>query len=331
MTLKSNNIKLGLFVMAGLALTMTVLYFIAKNKNSFGSGLAVKVRFSNLNGLVEGNNVLYAGMPAGNVQQIAILNDTTIEVKLLINEKITPFIHQNAIAAIGSEGLMGNKVVNITPSGGKAAPIREGDLLMGRQNAGIDQMLPKMSRISDNVEVTSQSLKNLVVGLDTGSVVKVLKDQNTAAYLKNAIVKISLTAENAHEISAGLNGLLRNARQGKGSIGKILSDTSMAYKLEQSIDNIYQTSRNARISSETLNVAVIDFKAKMTSGKGPVSLLLDDTAAANSLKATIINIRNGTDGFNQNMEALKHNFLLRGYFKRLEKEKAERLKTGKKQ
>lgn len=110
-----NNIKLGVFVLAGLIVMIFAFYMIGANTSMFGGSFKLKARFSNLNGLVEGNNVLFSGIQAGTVKSIDIINDTTIEVTMLIDSKVHGFIHNNAEAAIGTEGLMGNKVVNILP------------------------------------------------------------------------------------------------------------------------------------------------------------------------------------------------------------------------
>src|ERR1700754_5167731 len=160
MRTESNNIKLGIFVICGLIILVTALYLVGANKNNWGSGIQVKIQFSDLDGLVEGDNVLYAGVAAGSVKKVQILNDTTIEVIILVNNKTGRFIHRNSVATIGSEGLMGNKVINITPGKRSASIINDGDYLPASQTEGIEQMLPKLSRIGDNVAVVSEVLKN---------------------------------------------------------------------------------------------------------------------------------------------------------------------------
>lgn len=113
---EGNNIKLGVFVMTGLLALILAFYLIGKNHNLFGSDFKIRIRFSNLNGLTEGNNVLFSGIQAGTVKTIHMMNDTTIEVTVLVDNKIRSYIRKNAVATIGTEGLMGNKIVNILPS-----------------------------------------------------------------------------------------------------------------------------------------------------------------------------------------------------------------------
>jgi phospholipid/cholesterol/gamma-HCH transport system substrate-binding protein len=112
----NNNIKLGTFVMGGLLFLVLMLYMIGKNRNLFGATYVLKARFENIQGLVAGNNVRYAGINTGTVKKISILNDTTIEVTMILEKKMLQVVHKNAIASISTEGLVGNKVVNIVPN-----------------------------------------------------------------------------------------------------------------------------------------------------------------------------------------------------------------------
>src|SRR5574338_18989 len=123
-----SNIKLGAFVLAALAFLILLLYMIGKNKNLFGDTFAVKARFHNVQGLTPGNNVRYAGIQVGTVKKITILDDGQIEVELLIENKMKRYIRKNANAAIATDGLMGNKVLNIVPGEGEANLVEPGDL-----------------------------------------------------------------------------------------------------------------------------------------------------------------------------------------------------------
>jgi len=89
-----NNTKLGIFVIAGLFGLMLALYMIGSNRNVFGSNFELKVHFTQLNGLTEGNNVLFSGIQAGTVKSITMLDDSTIEVILIVDSKIKNYIHK---------------------------------------------------------------------------------------------------------------------------------------------------------------------------------------------------------------------------------------------
>ena len=87
-----NNVRLGIFVMVGLICLVVVLYMIGKNQNLFGPTYVLRARFGNVQGLMAGNNVRYSGIEAGTVKTITILNDTVIEVSMVIEEKMKPII-----------------------------------------------------------------------------------------------------------------------------------------------------------------------------------------------------------------------------------------------
>lgn len=327
MKAQRNNIRLGIFVICGLAILIITLYLVGENKNNWGSGIKVKVHFSDLNGLVEGDNVLYAGMAAGSVKSIQILNDTTIEVTLLVTNKTSRFIHLSSIATIGSEGLMGNKVINIAPGAGQSRLIVDGDYMATRQPAGIEQMLPKLSRIGDNVAVVSEVLKNTVLALDSSQLLRLMKDGNTAKQLRLSLTDAQLTMRNTSELTHVFRDLAYQTKSGKGALGLLTADTAFARSVEKTVNQLASASYNVNQASLKLNYTSSRINDDILNGKGIFNLLLKDSAAAAHMSNSLINIQNGTDGFNQNMEALKHNFFFKGYFRNKQKTDAKTNKT----
>ncbi|MBS1527271.1 MAG: MCE family protein, partial [Bacteroidetes bacterium] len=117
-------------------------------------------------------------------------------------------------------------------------------------------------------------------------------------------------------------------KQGKGNAGLLLKDSLLAGNLNDAVSKIRQASDNANQVTLQLNKMVSEIDADLHKGKGVVKLLLNDSLTAKNLSTSMDNIRKGTDGFNQNMEALKHNFLFRGYFKNLEKQQRKNAATA---
>ena len=103
-----SNVKLGFFVIAGLLFLILLLYMIGRNESMFGDYFRLKARFHNVQGLNSGNNIRFSGIQVGTVKKVKILNDTLIEVDLLIESKMKNYIHKNAIVSITTDGLMGN-------------------------------------------------------------------------------------------------------------------------------------------------------------------------------------------------------------------------------
>ena len=318
---EKNNIKLGAFVLVGLVLMILAFFIIGKNKNLFGNEFKLMVRFSNLNGLTEGNNILFSGLQAGTVKEIELINDSTIEVTMQINNKVKTFINKNAVAAVGTEGLMGNKVINITPVKGISKKVDEGDMLQAKNMANMDEIIETLSQTNNNVASISEVLKGTVLRIDSSAVLKLINDETIGITLKASLQNIYKTTTNANRISLGLNKVISGLQDGKGTAGFLLTDTVISGKLTEASFQVKAASINANVMTKELNAIVKQINYDLNEGKNPVNTLLKDSTTAKNISLTVENLKKGTDGFNQNMEALKHNFLFRGYFRSQEREK----------
>lgn len=322
----ANNIKLGFFVLAGLFVLILAFYLVGKNRSLFGSSFELKARFQNLNGLIEGSNVLYAGIQAGTVKQIDILNDTTIEVVMMINKQTRPFIHRNASTSIGTEGLMGDKVIKITPGRGNSPNVKSGDLLKSQKLVNTDEMLQTLSKTNANLADISEALKKTVSRINNSEFWTLLDDKSIQRNLRYSLINIRKTTATAGEMTKSLNLIISQTQKGGGAMGKLLTDTAFAANLNAAMVNLKVATLNTSRLTRQLDDITTTVNGDLTKGKGLLQTLLRDSSTANNFSSAINNIRKGTDGFNQNMEALKHNFLLRGYFNKQEKEQNKKAK-----
>lgn len=123
----SQKINLGLFVISGLLIFILAVYFIGDKQKMFGKTNHLEAVFNNVNGLQLGNNVRYSGISVGTVRGIEMINDTTIKVDMIIDKAIFSYIKKDAIATIGSDGLVGNMIINIIPGNGNEPSVEPGD------------------------------------------------------------------------------------------------------------------------------------------------------------------------------------------------------------
>lgn len=318
----TNNIKLGIFVLGGLLFLVVLLYMIGKNENLFGSTYPLKVRFENAQGIVAGNNVRFSGIQAGTVKKVRILNDTTIEVTLSIEKKMETIIRKNALVSVGTDGLVGNKVVNISPSKEPAPLAVAGDLLVPKKTPSTEEMLLTLSKTNNDIAIIASELKNTVQRVNNANALwSILNDVTIPREIQTSAANVRLATERAGMMAANLDAIVRDIKNGKGSLGEVLRDTTIARNLNSAVLKIKSVGNEA----DSLAVALKNWQVKLAyevhHGKGPVNALLNDSMMVKNLNASLDNIQKGTDGFNQNMEALKHNFLFRGYFRRQEKQK----------
>ncbi len=324
-----NNVKLGVFVLAGLLFLVLLLYMIGKNRNLFGSTYTLKTRFENVQGLVPGNNVRFAGIGAGTVKRVRIINDTIIEVTMIIDEKMKTIIRKDAMASIGTDGLVGNKVVNILPSG-EAGPLAEpGDILPARKAVSTEEMLQTLNNTNRDVAFIASQLKITVQRINGSEALwSLLGDPAVPKDLRQSVANIRMATGKANEMVTNLNEVVLDIKSGKGSLGAVLRDSSIALNLNEAILKIKHVGTTSDSLAMELRSMVVDLHSQMDSGKGTVGMLLKDSVLALRLRASLENIENGTNGFNENMEALKHNFLLRGYFKKQEQKKKKQAGAG---
>ncbi|HWC55038.1 MAG TPA: MlaD family protein [Chitinophagaceae bacterium] len=318
----SSNIKLGIFVLSGLAFLILMLYLIGKNENLFGSSFELKARFQNVQGLRSGNNIRYSGIQSGTVKKINILNDTTIEVVMLIDKKMKKYIRKSAIASIGTDGLMGNKLVNIYPSKEPAALVEDGDILQIRKTIDTDDMLQTLAKTNNDVSVIASELKSTVQRINNSTAAwKILNDESLPQNIRSSVANIRAATAKANEMVNNFNTLITDVKNGKGSLGAILTDSSIAQNLNEAILKIKSVGEDADSLSAELNKAVQQVRSQVVDGKGTVTALLKDSTLVGNINKSLSNIQNGTDSFNEIMNAVKKSFLFRGYFKKLEKQK----------
>lgn len=317
-----NNVRLGVFVLSGLAFLILLLFMIGKNKSLFGSTYLLKAKFGNVQGLIPGNNVRYSGIQSGTVKSIKIVNDTTIEVSMMIDLEMKDIIRKDAIASIGTDGIVGNKVVNIIPGKEHSELAQEGDVIFSKTPIDTDEILKTLSNTNRDVAEIVAGLKITVQRINNSKALwELMSDETFPKELRQSAVNLRKTTAKAGLMAEDLHTIIAGIKEGKGSVGMLLQDTAFAYNLNEAVLKMNKVGSQADQLSTDIRSMVNGVQKDINTGKGPANALLKDSVMVRNLNSSIDNLRKGTDGFNQNMEALKNSFLLRGYFKRQEREK----------
>lgn len=317
---KPQKLRLGLFVIIGTMLFIAAIYLIGQRRNMFNKTFMISAYFQNVNGLQRGNNVRYSGIDIGTVNDITMVNDSSIKVSMNIQEKIITHIKKNAIATIGSDGLVGNMIVNIVPGQGESELISNGDVIVSYSKIGADDILSTLSVGSENAAILTSDLLKITTAMleGNGTVGLLLNDTIMANDLKQSVNNLRIASQGATKTIYELNSIITSIKTDDNTIlGMLLNDTISSEKLKMVVSNLETSSSEIDNVLYNINTIVTD----INSSEGTYNYLVRDTTAVNSLKSTLQNINEGTDKFNQNMEALKHNFLTRGYFRKLEREK----------
>jgi len=225
------KVRLGLFVAGGLVLFVLAIFIIGKQKNLFNPVYKLSSTFYNISGLQVGNNVRFSGINVGTVDNISIINDSTVRVDMSIKKEVKQFIKTDSEVAIGSEGLIGDRLLIITQGSSDATLAKEGQQLASKEPVETDAIMASLQVTAGNAEIITQQLAEIMVKINSG----------------------------------------------EGTLGRLIQDTTIAQNLNQ----------------------------------------------------TIVNLKQSSKGLGENMEAAKHNFLLRGYFKKKEKAAEQKAEENK--
>lgn len=314
----TEKIRLGVFVLAGITIFIIAIYFIGNKQNMFGKTTPISAIFNNVNGLQLGNNVRYAGINIGIVKNIEMINDTMIKVDMAIETKILPHIKKDAIAAISSDGLVGNMIINIIPGKGVAAPIQPNDVIQSFNKVRTEDMLKTLSVTNENAAILTANLIKITrdISEGKGTVGLLLNDTQIANDLKETMRYLKMTSQGTTESIQNLNKLITSLNQKENVIG-VVKDTAVANKIKSIVINLEKSSKKIDVVVDNLNTTIDNAK----NGKGAINYLSNNPKLVQKIDSTMININEASIRLNQNLEALKHNFFFKGYFKKHEKQK----------
>jgi phospholipid/cholesterol/gamma-HCH transport system substrate-binding protein len=226
--------RLGLFIIATLAVLVAGIFIIGDRQYLFSNTYRLKTQFSTVVGLDEGAEVRVGGVHSGSVRKIELPKSPTDKITVLMDvERSThDIIKQDSVAAIQTEGLLGNEYVSISFGSAQGLNVRDGDTISSQPPLVIADLIAKTDVILDSS--------------------KAAIDNTTVA-------------------TANLKSITRKIDDGQGTIGELINDKKMYNELDQT-----------------------------TVG----------------MRDTVVHAQAGIADFQENMEALKQNFLLRGYFKK---------------
>jgi phospholipid/cholesterol/gamma-HCH transport system substrate-binding protein len=314
------DVKLGVFVLSGLLLLILLLYMIGRNRNMFGSNFNLRARFENVQGLKAGNNVRFSGIDIGTVKEVKIINDTLMEVEMIIDKKVKNILKKNAIVSITTDGLVGNKIVNITAVKSPSLYAEENDILPSKKSIDTDVMLRTLSKTNNDIAEIANNLKLTINKLNSSEGLwTLLNDKTISKNIVNAFAEVNSASNNINNISRDIRIITKDIKKGKGTIGKLIRDTLLSKAIEESVNNIKNAGVNILKLSSDLDNTVLNIDTIINNGEGTVHALMKDSGIVIKINKSLDNIQEGSKGFSDNMNALKHNILFRGYFRKLEK------------
>jgi len=331
--MKATNNKraiiVGIFIFLGIAIFIITVLTLGSQHKTFEKSITIEAVFNDVNGLQKGNNIWFSGVKIGTIKKVTLSGNSTVEVSMNIEEHSHQFIRKDAKAKISTDGLIGNKIVVIYGGSMKAPEVETGDVLGVEKLPTTDEMMNTLSKNNDNFLQITTGLKVITKRLvdGEGSIGKLMTDDTlvnnldaTTLTLKRAALSVEKLSSNVAAYTAKLST--------KGSLADdLVTDTIIFSKLRSTVQQLQQLAETSKSVVDNLKASTNTFNEGLNNKNAPVGMLLHDEQAATNIKATLQNLQSGTKKLDEDLEALQHNFLLRGFFrKKARNEKADSTK-----
>ncbi|MEO6547519.1 MAG: MlaD family protein [Ferruginibacter sp.] len=246
--------KLGMFVVIGLILFVITIYFVGKQKNLFGSTFELQTQFKTVSGLEVGNNVRFSGINVGTVKDIQLVNDTAVMVRLVIKEDVQQFIRTDAAASIGSDGLMGDKVLTIIPGTFSKPTVKNNDQITSRKAVEMEDVMASVKNTVDNAGIISTQLAEFSYKMNNGNgaLSKLVTDEQFSNSLKSTLTNLQTSSNEFAKFTTKMN-------DGKGALSKLVSDEKFGKTLDSTMANLQSGTKGL---SENMEAAQHNFLLK---------------------------------------------------------------------
>ena len=212
-TTASNKVKLGIFVSASVIFFTISIYYVGKRQQLFSTTFHINGIFQDISGIQVGNNVRFSGINIGIVEDIQQITDSTVQVGLQLEESSQKFIKTNATAVIGSDGLMGSKIVLIIPGKTGEDPISNNDFIETNPSINMDDIFLSLKITTDNAAIITNDLALILGSMreGKGTIGMLLMDTVFSKDLGQALINIKQGAGGFKQNmdAAGHNFLLR--------------------------------------------------------------------------------------------------------------------------
>lgn len=293
--------RLGIFIVVGIAIFVMAIFIIGKQQNLFNPVFKITTNFKNVSGLQVGNNIRFSGINVGIVDNIKIINDSTVQVDLLVKKDVQQFVKADSYASISTEGIIGDRIIIITQGSTNSPIAKDGEHILSKEPIETDDVMKSLKTSAESAEVITLQLAEIMTNINTGQGMlgRLIQDSTIAE-------NVNLTIENFRKSSEGLDQTI-----------EVTKDNVFAF-----MESLQKTVAKTEVASNHLG----EIMMKINRGEGALGMLLRDTTIVNNIEETVINLKESSIGLNENMEALKHNFLFRGYFRRQAREE-EKEKT----
>lgn len=308
----------GIFIFLGLAIFILTVLTLGSQKKTFENTVTVKSFFDDVNGLQKGNNIWFSGVKVGTIKKVTLIGNGKVEVDMNIEEKSLPFIRKDAKARLSTDGLIGNKIIEIYGGTSRAAQIEQGDLLGNEKLLSTDEMMKTLSKNNDNIFAITSDFKVISSGLaqGKGSIGRLLTSDTLANNLNSTVLTMKKASANLEKLSANVTAYTSKLNEKGNLANDLVTDTVIFSKLRSTVSQLQEVADKSKEVMTNLQSAGATLNNGLSNKNAPAGMLLGDEKAATNIKITLQNLQSASKKLDEDLEALQHNFLLRHFFKK---------------
>lgn len=314
----------GVFIALGVVIFVIGVFTLGGQQKSFGKDFSVKAIFNDVSGLKKGNDVWFSGVKVGTISDVSFSGISQVTVKMKITTRVQPYIHSNSGAKIGSDGLIGNRIVVIDGGSAQAPVIKNGDTLQAENTPSTDEIMKTLQENNQNLLSITTDFKKLSHNIlqGKGTIGALMADSTMGIQLRTSMRNLETATASAARLAQSINQFGKKLNDKDGLASKLLTDTVLFGRIKMATLQLQQASANAATLTANLDKA----GSKLNSTDNAVGVLLNDPKGARQMQSMLSNLQQSSVKLNEDLEALQHNFLLRGFFRKKAKAKADSLK-----
>jgi phospholipid/cholesterol/gamma-HCH transport system substrate-binding protein len=314
-TPQKRAVIVGIFVFLGILFLVLGILVIGNLNDTFKRKAEIFTLFDDVGGLQVGNNIWFSGVKIGSISDLQFYAESKVKVGMKIDIKSRPFIHKDAFVKLGTDGLIGNKILIIYGGTPQSPAVETGDTLRTEKTFSSEEVLNTLQENNKNLFSITSDLKIITgkIAKGEGSVGKFMNDDAVYNHLEAASQSLQNTAGQAQKLISSLNKFSEGLNKEGTLAHQLTTDTTVFNSVKSSVVRLQQMADSA-------HVLISNLKDASSNPQTTVGVLLHDEEAGAHLKQTIINLESSSQKLDEDLEAAKHNFLLRGYFKKKAKE-----------
>lgn len=317
-TTNRRAVIVGIFIFLGLAIFIITVLTLGSQQKTFEDTLTVKSFFDDVNGLQKGNNIWFSGVKVGTIRKITLIGNGRVEVDLNIEQHSHQFIRKDAKTKISTDGLIGNKIIEIFGGTSQTGEIEPGDILQNQKIISTDEMINTLSKNNDNIFAITNDFKVISSRLaeGKGSIGKLLTNDSIADQINTTTLALQKASENLEKLSSNVSAYTSKLNNKGTFANELVTDTIVFAKLKSTVSQLQGVAATSQATINNIQNASNTLNTGLNNKNAPIGMMLNDETSAANLKVIIKNLRSSSQKLDEDLEALQHNFLLRRYFKK---------------